>query len=165
MNASVETVWNSFNAPLERFIRSRVADPHIAADLLQDVYVKIHTHVDTLHDTDRLQAWVYQIARNTIYDHYRTQRPSIEISDTLAAPENDATDDITARLAESLQSMIDCLPEDYQVALRLSELEGITQRELATRLGLSLSGAKSRVQRGRKMLRETLLACCHFEFD
>jgi RNA polymerase sigma-70 factor (ECF subfamily) len=61
--------------------------------------------------------------------------------------------------------MIEELPDEYQVALRLTELEGLTQQELAARTGLSLSGAKSRVQRGRKMLREMLLACCHFEFD
>lgn len=166
MNYSVEMVWNTFNAPLERYIRKRVSDEHIAADLLQDVYVKIHTHIDMLRDDERLQAWVYQIARNTIYDHYRTQKPNAEMSDTLAAPDTvEITDDTAARLAASLHSMIDCLPEEYQVALRLTELEGITQQELATRLGLSLSGAKSRVQRGRKMLREVLLACCHFEFD
>lgn len=166
VNTSVETVWNIFNAPLARFIRKRVSDEDIAADLLHDVYVKIHTHMDTLHDDDRLQAWIYQIARNTIYDHYRRQKPTVEISDSLAASDDaEAGDDVSARLAESLHSMIDCLPEEYRVALRLTELEGISQQELANRMGLSLSGAKSRVQRGRKMLRETLLACCHFEFD
>jgi RNA polymerase sigma-70 factor (ECF subfamily) len=77
----------------------------------------------------------------------------------------EADEDIEARLAASLRSMIDCLPEEYREALILTEFEGITQQELAQRLGLSLSGAKSRVQRGRKMLREMLLACCHFEFD
>ncbi len=164
--ASVEIIWKTFNTPLERFIRKRVSDEQIAADLLQDVYIKIHTHVDTLHDHDRLESWVYQIARNTVYDFYRTQKSNVEISDILAAPDSiEADDDITERLAESLSSMIDCLPQEYQEALRLTEFEGLTQQELAERMGLSLSGAKSRVQRGRKMLREMLLACCHFEFD
>lgn len=163
VNYSVEAVWNRFNEPLERFIRKRVSDEDMAADLLQDVYVKIHTNIDTLRDTDRLKSWIYQIARNTIYDYYRTRKPHVEIPDELAMP--DADDDTSARLAESLLSMIEELPDEYQVALRLTELEGLTQQELAARTGLSLSGAKSRVQRGRKMLREMLLACCHFEFD
>ena len=166
MNYSVETVWNTFNEPLERFIRKRVSDEDIAADLLQDVYVKIHTNIATLRDTDRLQSWLYQIARNTVYDYYRTRKSHVEIPDELTMPEIDnATDDISARLAQGLRSMIEYLPDEYQEALRLTELEGITQQELAARTGLSLSGAKSRVQRGRKMLREMLLACCHFEFD
>jgi RNA polymerase sigma-70 factor, ECF subfamily len=163
VNYSVEMVWKTFNEPLERFIRKRVPDEDMAADLLQDVYVKIHTKMDTLRDTDRLQSWIYQIARNTVYDYYRTRKSHLEIPDELAML--DADDDTSARLAEGLRSMIEELPDEYQVALRLTELEGLTQQELAARTGLSLSGAKSRVQRGRKMLREMLLACCHFEFD
>ena len=45
------------------------------------------------------------------------------------------------------------------------EFEEISQKALAERLGLSLSGAKSRVQRGRVKLRELLLGCCHVDFD
>jgi len=166
MDYSVEMVWKMFNQPLERFIRRRVPDEDIAADLLQDVYVKIHTNMDTLRDTDRLQSWIYQIARNTVYDYYRTRKSHLELPDEMAMPEIDNADnDTSARLAEGLRSMIEELPDEYQVALRLTELEGISQQELAARTGLSLSGAKSRVQRGRKMLREMLLACCHFEFD
>lgn len=164
--ASVETIWNTFNTPLERFIRKRVSDEQTAADLLQDVYVKIHMHMDSLHDHERLESWVYQIARNTVYDFYRTRKSNVEINDSFIAPDTiEVDEDITERLAQSLHFMIDCLPEEYQEALRLTEFEGITQQELAERMGLSLSGAKSRVQRGRKMLREMLLACCHFEFD
>ncbi len=61
--------------------------------------------------------------------------------------------------------MLDSLPSHYAEALRLAEIEGLTQAEVARRLGLSLPGAKSRIQRGRKMLAETLLTCCHFELD
>ena len=61
--------------------------------------------------------------------------------------------------------MIESLPEHYRQALMLSEIKGMTQKEVAVREGLSLSGAKARVQRGRAMLKKTLLACCDFEFD
>jgi RNA polymerase sigma-70 factor, ECF subfamily len=166
MNYSVDMVWNAFHEPLERFIRKRVSDEQIAADLLQDVYIKVHTHIDMLRQEDRLQSWIYQIARNTIYDHYRSHKPALIVSETLAAPETiETNDDFTPRLAHMVFSMIDYLPEEYQVALRLTELEGITQQELAQQLGLSLSGAKSRVQRGRKLLRTAVLTCCQLEFD
>lgn len=166
MDTPVETIWNQFNTPLERFVRKRLPDPQAADDVLQEVYLKIHTHVHTLRDEDRLQAWVYQIARNAVYDYYRGQRPADEISDALPDPDSlDVSDDITERLAASVRLMIELLPDDYREALLLTEFEGLTQRQLAERLGISLSGAKSRVQRGRKMLHEMLLACCHFEFD
>jgi RNA polymerase sigma-70 factor (ECF subfamily) len=61
--------------------------------------------------------------------------------------------------------MIERLPDHYRQAVMLSEIEGLKQREVAIKQGISLSGAKSRVQRGRKMLKEMLMAGCHFEFD
>jgi RNA polymerase sigma-70 factor (ECF subfamily) len=61
--------------------------------------------------------------------------------------------------------MLNCLPEKYRQALLLTEYRGMTQQEVAEHLGISLSGAKSRVQRAREKLKEELLNCCHFEFD
>jgi RNA polymerase sigma-70 factor (ECF subfamily) len=166
MNTSVEAVWTTFNTPLERFIRRRVPDQQVAEDVLQDVYVKIHTRLETVRDDDRLSAWVYQIARNAITDYYRARKPVDEINEMVAAPDDEEeVDEITARTADMVRSMMAYLPAEYREALLLTDYEGLTQKELAERLGLSLPGAKSRVQRGRKLLRELLLACCHFEFD
>ena len=61
--------------------------------------------------------------------------------------------------------MIEGLPDAYREAIVLTEFEGLTQKELADRLGISLSGAKSRVQRARGQLKQMLLGCCQFEFD
>lgn len=61
--------------------------------------------------------------------------------------------------------MLNYLPEKYRKAVRLADLEGMTQAQLADHLGLSLSGAKSRVQRGREQLKALLTECCKFEFD
>ena len=64
-----------------------------------------------------------------------------------------------------LDEMIGELPDSYREAVQLSEVEGLSQREVADRIGLSLSGAKSRIQRGRGMLKDALERCCRFEFD
>jgi RNA polymerase sigma-70 factor (ECF subfamily) len=61
--------------------------------------------------------------------------------------------------------LISTLPAPYRDALVLTEFEGLTQKEMAERLGISLSGAKSRVQRGREQLKRMLLERCQFEFD
>jgi len=108
---------------------------------------------------------LYQITRNTLTDHYR-QRPrpgtGLEgIEATVAGDEYDAA----ALVSASLRDLIDQLPAKYREALVLTEFEGLTQAEMAAALGLSVSGAKSRVQRARAMLRDELLKCCHFEFD
>src|SRR5437588_726670 len=70
-----------------------------------------------------------------------------------------------SELVPCIKEMVDSLTNDYRQALILTEYEGLTQRELAVRLGISVSGAKSRVQRAREKLKDMLLDCCHFEFD
>ena len=164
MDKSVEMIWAEFSVRLEQFIRRRVSDPQAADDILQEVFVKIHTRLDSLRDESKLPAWVFQITRNAITDHYRrTARVDLTELDW-TAPEA-AEDDVQAALSASLRRMIDELPPEYREALVLDAYEGIDQTEISARLGLSVSGAKSRVQRARAKLREMLLDCCHLEFD
>jgi RNA polymerase sigma-70 factor, ECF subfamily len=61
--------------------------------------------------------------------------------------------------------MVRGLPDGYRRAIELTDLEGLTQAAAAERLGLSLPGAKSRVQRGRARLKDMLLRCCEIETD
>jgi len=165
MFITTENVWQEFNIKLKQFIIKRVPDEQSAEDILQDVFVKIHTHIEMLKDGHKLQSWIYQITRNAVYDYYRDRRITAGISETLDLPEEPGENDVERMLALSLKEMVDCLPDVYRQALILTEYEGLTQKELARRLGLSFSGAKSRVQRAREKLREMLLECCHLEFD
>lgn len=165
MTPVTEIVWNNLNTCLQQFIRRRVPDAATADDLLQDVYLKVHTHVGALRDPDRLESWVYQIARNVINDYYRAQKPLDEITDMIPAPEDDGDDPVIERLRLGVRNMIALLPDEYREAILLTEYQGLTQQQMAERLGISLPAAKSRVQRGKKMLREYFLLCCRFQFD
>ena len=73
--------------------------------------------------------------------------------------------DLVTRLASDVREMVEALPEPYREALVLTSYEGLSQKELAKRLGLSYSGAKSRVQRARERVKDMLMTCCHLEFD
>jgi RNA polymerase sigma-70 factor, ECF subfamily len=164
MNATLEHIWAEFAAKLGQFIRSRVADPATAEDILQDVFVKIQKRLGSLRDPAKLEGWIYLIARNAIIDHYRTRKETVEVPETLpAAPDGD--DGELEELKAAFRRMIYSLPDPYRDALVLTGFDGLTQQELAHRLGISLSGAKSRVQRGRARLKEMLDECCNFEFD
>jgi len=166
MTPSTHDVWTAFSAGLLRFIRKRVANEHDAEDVLQDVFVKIHQRIDQLQDAEKLPAWVFQIARRAVIDYYRARSSTpeqAEVPDELA--ERRAPEPVSAEVADCLTPMVERLPEPYRQAVVMTELEGRTQRELADSLGLSVSGAKSRVQRGREHLKTMLLDCCHFEFD
>jgi RNA polymerase sigma-70 factor (ECF subfamily) len=165
MISSTERVWHDLHGDLRAFIGSRINDTHAAEDILQDVFTRIHTHASTLRDETRLQSWIYQITRNAIIDHYRSQKSTLELPDTLVAPDDDHEVDPASALAPCIKEMVEELPDKYREALRLTEYEGLTQIEAAQRLGLPLSTFKSRVQRARDQIRSTLLECCHFEFD
>jgi len=164
-HATVEQAWMTFHTPLLQFVRRRVADKASAEDILQDVFLKAHTHIDTLSDTAKLQSWLYQLTRNAVIDHYRRTRVTITLSEDVPAFAQEDENDAVAQLTPAVKAMVAALPDIYHEALRLTEYEGLTQKELAERLGISVSGAKSRVQRARQMLRQMLLDCCHFELD
>jgi RNA polymerase sigma-70 factor (ECF subfamily) len=159
--APLAALWREYRVRLRAFVARRVRDADAVDDIVQDIYVKAHTGLHALRSQERIAAWLYRIAANAIADHFRAQRPTEELPEDLPAPEQQR--DCTAELARCVAPFLAGLPETYRSALQLSEINGLPQREVAERLGLSLSGAKSRVQRGRKLLRERFLECCEVE--
>jgi RNA polymerase sigma-70 factor (ECF subfamily) len=163
----LEVMWERYSQRLGAFIRSRVSDEAEAQDVLQEVFIRVHRQLCCQPEAawHKPDSWIYQIARNLIIDHYRRRRALAEIPESLAAETDMPEEDPQAVLALSLREMLAELPEPYRQALVLTEYDGLNQRQLAERLGLSFSGAKSRVQRAREKLREMLLSCCHFVLD
>lgn len=167
MEIETDQLWTQMTRPLQAFIRRRVRDEHLADDLVQEVLLKVQKNLDSAPEGQKLAAWMFQIARNTITDHYRSPR-SRRGADLDAVPEpaaEETEEDATAELSGCLRPMIAKLPEPYRQALELTEYEGLTQQQLADRLGLSLPGAKSRVQRARQQLREMFVDCCAVQTD
>jgi RNA polymerase sigma-70 factor (ECF subfamily) len=157
-------LWQEFSEPLLRFLRPRVGNPADAEDLLQAVFLKVQRGLPTLRDTGKLQGWIYQIARHAVVDYYRRRRPEEPVSELPdLAVSLDGEDEVDLRPA--IRRMVAALPPDFRDAIVLTEFQGLSQVELAAQLGISVSGAKSRVQRARARLREMLDECCHFEFD
>lgn len=163
---STDAVWSQLSAELRCFIRRRVADDHMADDLLQETFLRIHRNVDSLVEADRLAAWVYRIARNVVHDHYRRRaKKEVPLEDVASNECDDGPGPLPSHASGWLRELIGQLPEKYREAVQLAEIDGRTQQQVAGRLGLSLSGAKSRIQRGRAMLKDALDRCCTFEFD
>lgn len=163
---TLESIWDQTSAKLKSFILNRVEDEAAAEDLLQEVFLRVHQNMSSLKDSEKLESWLYQITRNVIIDHYRSRRAHTELSETLVDPQEIyVEDDAVAELSGSLLEMVNELPSPYREALLLTEYDGLSQQDLAMKLGISLSGAKSRVQRARQKIKDSLLTCCHFEFD
>lgn len=165
--SNTEAIWQDFSARLRGYIGSRVENADDAEDILQDVFYKIHSGIGGLDDSSRLGSWVYRITQNRIVDYYRRRASrrtvDTEPGDSAAVPPE--TGDDEPNLDAWMRGAIQELPDKYREAITLTEIDGLTQAELAERVGISLSGAKSRVQRGRAMIKDMLLACCHLEFD
>ncbi len=165
MPLTVEEVYKRFDAGLRGFVAARVRDPDFAEDVVQNVYLKIQAHIGTVEDEERVGAWVYRVARNTVYDFYRSRKPTQELDEFPSAAANPTEDELEQQLFKTVKDMLEGLPPEQKAALYLTEYEGMTQKDLAGRLGISVSGAKSRVQRARARLKALLLDCCHFELD
>lgn len=161
--------WRSLAAALHGFFASRVAEPQARADLVQEVLLRMVERREQLRDEDRLEAWAFRIARNAWVDWLRRTRPSAELDPESVeldpGRETSEPDRRETILAAYLRNRIPSLPGHYREALELTELEGLSQREAADRLGVAYSTLKSRVQRGRDLLHADLLQCCAVELD
>lgn len=149
---------------LRRFVRSRVSNREEADDIVQEVCLRAVRRMDTIRDDTRVESWLFQIARNAIIDHYRRSRP-VDPLPELLIDDDEVELSEGADLSRCLPGLFSGLAEPDRQALQLTAIDGIKQRELAEHLGISLSGAKSRVQRARKRLKELIVRCCHLEMD
>ena len=169
MEKDLTAIWNNFNKDLYRYICSRVKDKDAAKDILQDSFIKIQKNIFTLKDEKSLKFWIYRITYNSIIDHFRRKKYNTnEFNENIysedQADKKDAGDR-TSELAECIIPFINKLPEIYKEALVKTELQNYSQLELAGYLGISYSGAKSRVQRAKVKLRQLFEECCNITSD
>jgi len=169
----IGTIWAEVGAEVERFVRRRISDPHHADDVVAEVMLRIHQNLGSLDDRERLTAWVYRIARNAITDHYRrsARRRDVVAAEPQSGEDLGADawlDDQAATLSElasCIRPLVDALPGDYRRALVLTDLEGRSQVDAARLEGISVSGMKSRVQRGRRQFATLVKQCCDVVTD
>jgi RNA polymerase sigma-70 factor, ECF subfamily len=167
------TIWAQVGTSIEGFVRRRISDPHQAEDVVAEVMLRIHRRLGALDDQERVTAWVFAITRNAITDHYRRNGRRREVLaseiEPVADPGADAwVDDQEATLSElaaCIRPLVDALPPDYRRALELTDFDGRTQADAARIEGISLSGMKSRVQRGRVQFARLVKQCCDVTTD
>lgn len=164
-SVDIQQVWKEYHVRLYAFILKRVGDKFLAEDLLQDIFLKIQSKSHTIQSDDKIQSWLYQISRNTIIDYFRTHKKVEKLPESIASESEQQVDITRYEFSQCLMPMIQNLPSPYREAILESEINGLKQKEVAQIQNISLSGAKSRIQRGRSMLKDMLLECCHIELD
>ncbi len=155
----------TYQEALQGFIRKRVPNQADAEDLAHLVLLKVHRHCETLPQVRNVRAWLYEITRHVVHDFNRARQRETFLPDDTDIPAAATEESPVQELADCVLPLLKLIPEAYAEPLRLSDLEGVPQQEIARRLGLSLSGAKSRIQRGREKLKAVFAECCHLELD
>lgn len=152
---TIETYYD----PLLGYIRKRVDNVEDAQDLTQEVFLKLAK--SDLETVENLKGWMYRIAKNTIIDYYRAKKKKLEHleSDFI----NDSLDEENAieELSECIEPFVKELPEEYRVFVKLSDLDNIPQKKIAKDMDMNYVTVRSKIQRGRKKLKEMFEDCCH----
>jgi RNA polymerase sigma-70 factor, ECF subfamily len=162
---NVPAHWLEHKDALRAFIRKRVSDPCATDDLLQEVLLKMYRYCSAPHKrVQNVRSWLFRIAQNTIIDHRRAAKPHVS-SDSYDWVAEESENSAYREASEYIVPMIQFLPQEYAEPLQLADIEGLKHQEVAARLGLSLSAAKSRVQRARQHLMRQFLECSVFETD
>jgi RNA polymerase sigma-70 factor (ECF subfamily) len=161
-------LWQDVAERIRPFVARRIA-PTEVDDVLQDVFVRVQRGLASLRDEERFTSWLFQIARNSVAEHQRARArhpiPATPPEDDQPAPEDDDDREAARSLSACVSLFVAQLRSPYREAVTLVELEGLTAREAAEMVGISVSGMKSRVQRGREQLRELFDQCCEIALD
>ena len=163
-NCDVPALWQEHKKELRNFILKRVKEEDLTNDILQDVLMKVYNFCISKSGVRNIRSWLYQIAQNTITDHYRKQSKTTNL-DNLIEIEYEDQNIAFSEATNYILPMIEFLPKEYAVPLKFADLDNIKQADIAKKLNLSLSATKSRIQRARQLLKAEFITCCHFKTD
>ena len=160
-----ERSWQELICAVRSYVCRRVTNPEDRDDLVQEVLLRVYRGLTNLKDQTSPGPWIFSIAHNAVVDHWRKQRRDISVPINEAevnfgelVDETDDGDLLQQTVATYLADMVTQLESPYRETLILTELQDMKYRDAARTLGISLAAVKSRVLRGREMLRRPLLA-------
>src|SRR5688572_21571729 len=161
-------IYTEFHNVLLGFIKSKVNNHEDAEDIVQNVFMKVAGSVGDLNRKEKLQSWIYTIARNSIIDYYRSNanKKNLMIEGDIAENFSDEEYiDTTKGLDCCLINIVNQLPHEYRDIIIDVEMNGIKQKDLVEKYNLAYPSIRSRVQRGRDKLKQLLLECCNIQWD
>jgi RNA polymerase sigma-70 factor (ECF subfamily) len=155
-----ENIWKDYNDELYFFILKRVKNENDTNDIFQNTFLKVHKNLSKLKDNSKVKAWVFQIARNEIINHFNNESPYVEPLKTYKeiVPNNDK--DFCC-----FNTFISDLPIIYRDVIELVYIKGFKQKEAANKLDISLANVKARIKRSKHILKENFTTCCKYDLD
>ena len=168
--AAVRTIMQSNNRRLYRIARGILRNDSEAEDVVQETYVRAFTHLEDYRGDSSLATWLARIAMNEALGRLRRARPSVDVS-TLAPgvleaqiiqfPLSGVSEDPERTMAQReiqhvVEHAIDELPDVFRIVFITRVIEGMNVEETAEILGLKPETVKTRLHRGRAMLRDNV---------
>jgi RNA polymerase sigma-70 factor, ECF subfamily len=161
-NCDVPVLWQEHKSELRNFIQKKVKDHELTNDILQEVLLKVYYFCISKSGVRNIRSWLFQIAQNTITDHYRKQSKYTEL-DNITVMDDEDGNIAFSEATNYILPMINFLPIEYAVPLKLADIDNIKQVDIAKQLNLSLPATKSRIRRARQLLKAEFITCCNFE--
>lgn len=164
-----EAIDREFRPKVLRYL-ARLAGPQQAPDLTQVTMLRVSEHLPRFRGESSLATWIYRIATNVAIDEGRRRSGVTESLDSILdagaeappALQSDSAESCAARaeMSACVREFAGRLPAHYRAALVLTEVEGLSNAELAQALGVSVEAAKIRLHRARASLRRELSTGC-----
>jgi len=179
---SFSSVYDEFYNKIHHYLK-RLVGEFEAEELTQIVFEKISRNLSSFKGDSKLSTWIYRVATNTALDRLKSQSFKYSFAGPLAplpinlieAEKNVSSASRTVRspdrkaiqneMSECVREFVDRLPPDYQTIIVLKDFEGLTNKEIAEVLEISVDSAKIRLHRARKQLKESLATGCDFYID
>lgn len=155
--------WDQYQAELRAWLGRQLDNTVEADDLLHELFIRSLRQGSRFCALANARAWLFEVARNLVTDHYRARKVLLPLPDDLPAAAD--YEDPVATLAACLPRALAELAEQDREALMLCDLEGMKQEHYAALRGISLAAAKSRIQRARTRLKDHLQQVCQIQLD
>ena len=157
---AMEAIYERFNRPLFSLIYRYTANREVAEDLLQDVFLKIFSKLESLRKTETFVSWMYRIAVNTCFGYLRGSRRQVQrtvpLNNVKERIGQDAAESSERLMKKSLDNAIQSLPARMKTIFLLHDVQGFKHDEIAPMLGCSVGTSKSQLFKARMKIRELL---------
>jgi RNA polymerase sigma-70 factor (ECF subfamily) len=157
---ALEAIYKQFNRPLFNLVYRYTYNSEVAEDLLQDIFIKVFSHLHDIRNEETFVGWIYRIAINTCYSYLRRKKsrlqrtiPLNEVEGRIEGKTNESGDEV---MKKSLDDAIQNLPDKMKSIFLLHDVQGFKHKEIARMVGCSMGTSKSQLFKARMKIREQL---------